>query len=86
MRAVELISSVAAVFTAIALGTAAGHAHELEQVKLVFERVTPNTAAAEARAGRHVRGLDLNPFARSVCAPPARNANRITDQGRAACP
>jgi quercetin dioxygenase-like cupin family protein len=42
MRAVKLTSSIAAVFTAIALGTAAGHAHELEQVKPVFEHAIPN--------------------------------------------
>jgi quercetin dioxygenase-like cupin family protein len=37
IRAVKLASSIAAVFTAIALGTATGHAHELEQVNTVFE-------------------------------------------------
>jgi quercetin dioxygenase-like cupin family protein len=43
MRAVKLTSSIAAVFTAIALGTAvAGHAQELEQVKPVFEHAIPN--------------------------------------------
>jgi quercetin dioxygenase-like cupin family protein len=44
MRAVKLTSSIAAVFTAIALGTAAGHAHELEQVDIVFEHAIPNIA------------------------------------------
>ncbi len=42
MRAVKLASSIAAVFTAMALGTAAGHAHELEQVNAVFEHAIPN--------------------------------------------
>ena len=42
MRAVKLASSIAAVFTTIALGTAAGHAHELEQVNTVFEHAIPN--------------------------------------------
>jgi quercetin dioxygenase-like cupin family protein len=42
MRAVKLTSSIAAVFTAIALGTASGHAHELEQVNTVFEHAIPN--------------------------------------------
>jgi quercetin dioxygenase-like cupin family protein len=42
MRAVELAIFVATVSTAIALGIAAGHAHELEQVKPVFERAIPN--------------------------------------------
>jgi quercetin dioxygenase-like cupin family protein len=42
MRAVKLASSIAAVFTAIALGTATGHAHELEQVNTVFEHAIPN--------------------------------------------
>lgn len=42
MRAVKLASFVAAVFTAIAVGTATGHAHELEQVNTVFERAIPN--------------------------------------------
>jgi len=42
MRAVKLTSSIAAVFTAIALGTAAGRAHELEQVNTVFEHAIPN--------------------------------------------
>lgn len=44
MRAVKLTSSLAAVFTAIALGTAAGHAQELEQVNTVFEHAIPNIA------------------------------------------
>lgn len=44
MRAVKLTSSIAAVFTAIALGTAAGHAQELEQVTTVFEHAIPNIA------------------------------------------
>ena len=44
MRAVKLTSSIAAVFTAIALGTAAGHAHEPEQVNTVFEHAIPNIA------------------------------------------
>ena len=44
MRAVKLTSSIAAVFTAIALGTAAGHAQELEQSKTVFEHAIPNIA------------------------------------------
>jgi quercetin dioxygenase-like cupin family protein len=44
MRAVKLTSSIAAVFTAIALGTVAGHAHELEQVTPVFEHAIPNIA------------------------------------------
>src|SRR3954463_15611739 len=42
MRAVKLISSIAAVFTAITLGTAAGRANELEEVKTVFEHAIPN--------------------------------------------
>jgi quercetin dioxygenase-like cupin family protein len=42
MRAVRLAGSIAAGFTAIALGTAAGHAHELEQVNTAFERAIPN--------------------------------------------
>ena len=42
MRAVKLASSIAAAFTAIALGTAAGHAHELEQVSTVFAHTIPN--------------------------------------------
>ena len=35
-------ASIAAVFAAIALGTAAGHAQELEQVSTVFEHAIPN--------------------------------------------
>ena len=35
-------ASIAAVFAAIALGNAAAHAHELEQVETVFERAIPN--------------------------------------------
>ena len=42
MRAAKPASSIAAVFTAIALGIAAGHAHELEQVNTVFEHAIPN--------------------------------------------
>jgi quercetin dioxygenase-like cupin family protein len=44
MRAVKPTSSIAAVFAAIALGTATGHAHELERVDTVFERAIPNIA------------------------------------------
>ncbi len=44
MRVVKLTRSIAAVFTAIALGTAAGHAHEQEQVTIVFEHAIPNVA------------------------------------------
>ena len=44
MRAVKMTSSIAAVLTAIALGTTAGHAHELEQVNTVFEHAIPNIA------------------------------------------
>ena len=44
MRAVKLASSIAAVFTAMALGVSAGHAHELEQTNTVFERAIPNIA------------------------------------------
>ncbi len=42
MRAVKRARSIAAVFTAITLGSAAGHAHELEQVNTDFERAIPN--------------------------------------------
>ena len=43
MRAVKLASSMAAVFTAIALSISAGHAHEFEEeVNTVFERAIPN--------------------------------------------
>ena len=42
MNAVKLRGSIAAVFTAIALATAAGHAQELEEVKQVFEHAIPN--------------------------------------------
>lgn len=38
VRALTLTSSMAAIFTAIALGTGAGHAQQLEQEKIVFER------------------------------------------------
>jgi len=44
MRAAKLTSSMAAVFTAIALGTAAADAEELEQVRSVFEHAIPNIA------------------------------------------
>jgi quercetin dioxygenase-like cupin family protein len=44
MKAVKLTSSIAAAFTAIVLGTGAGHAHELEQVNTVFEHAIPNIA------------------------------------------
>jgi quercetin dioxygenase-like cupin family protein len=42
MNAVKLRGSIAAVFTAIALAAAAGHAQELEEVKQVFEHAIPN--------------------------------------------
>jgi quercetin dioxygenase-like cupin family protein len=44
MRAVKLTRAIAAVCTAIALGTAAGQAQELEQVHTVFEHAIPNIA------------------------------------------
>jgi quercetin dioxygenase-like cupin family protein len=42
MNAAKLTGSIAAVFAAIALATAAGHAQELEEVKTVFEQPIPN--------------------------------------------
>ena len=44
MRAVKLATSIAVVFIAIVLGSAAGHAHELERVDTVFEHAIPNIA------------------------------------------
>jgi hypothetical protein len=40
----ELTCSTGAVFTAIALGIATGHAQELEQVTTVFKHAIPNIA------------------------------------------
>src|SRR5262245_32057338 len=42
MRAVTLTGSIAAVFTAVALGTSPGHAQQPEEVKIVFEHAIPN--------------------------------------------
>src|SRR5215813_10961221 len=42
MRRVTLTGFIAAVFTAIALGTGAGHAQQMEEVKIVFEHAIPN--------------------------------------------
>lgn len=42
MRAAKLASCIAAVFTALALGSTAAHTHELEQVNAVFEHAIPN--------------------------------------------
>jgi quercetin dioxygenase-like cupin family protein len=42
MRAPRLTVSMAALFTAIALGPAAAHAQELEEVKTAFEQAIPN--------------------------------------------
>src|SRR5262245_11379318 len=42
MRAVTLAGLLAAVFTAIALGTGVGHAQQGEDVKVVFEQAIPN--------------------------------------------
>jgi quercetin dioxygenase-like cupin family protein len=50
MRAVKLTGSIAAAFTAIVLGTAAGHTQELEEVKLVFEHAIPNIAGKSLKA------------------------------------
>ena len=50
MKAAKLTRSIAAVFTAIALGTAAGHAQELEQVNTVFQRAIPNIAGKSLKA------------------------------------
>ena len=44
MRAVKLAGSIAVVFTAIVLGSAAAHAPELERVETVFEHAIPNIA------------------------------------------
>jgi quercetin dioxygenase-like cupin family protein len=44
MRAVTLASSIAAVLTAIVLGSAAAQAHQLEEVNTVFEQAIPNIA------------------------------------------
>ena len=44
MRSVKLASSIAAVFIAVVLGTAAARAHEPEQVNAVFEHAIPNIA------------------------------------------
>ena len=66
MRAVKLTSSIAAVFTAIALGTAAGHAQELEQVKPVFEHAIPNIAGKSLRRDLPPRRQDTFPSPRQV--------------------
>jgi len=42
MSTLRLIASMAALSTAIALGAAAAHAQELEEVKIVFEQAIPN--------------------------------------------
>ena len=42
MRRVKLASSISAVFSAIALASATGHAHEPEQVTTAFEHAIPN--------------------------------------------
>jgi quercetin dioxygenase-like cupin family protein len=44
MRAAKLTSPIAALLTAIALGSYAAHAHELEQVNTVFQHAIPNIA------------------------------------------
>ena len=44
MRMGRLTSSIGVAFTALALGIAAGHAHESEQVTTVFEHAIPNIA------------------------------------------
>lgn len=42
MSTLRLTASIAALSTAIALGAAAAHAQELEEVKIVFEQAIPN--------------------------------------------
>ena len=42
MSTLRLIAPMAALSTAIALGAAAAHAQELEEVKIVFEQAIPN--------------------------------------------
>jgi quercetin dioxygenase-like cupin family protein len=42
MRAVKLATTAAAAIAAISLGTALGHAHELERVEIDFEHAIPN--------------------------------------------
>lgn len=49
MTAVKLTRCIAAGFMAIALGTAS-HAHELEEVKTVFERAIPNIPGKSLKA------------------------------------
>ena len=50
MRAVKLTGSIAALFTAIALGAAAGHTQEREEVKNVFEHAIPNIPGKSLKA------------------------------------
>jgi quercetin dioxygenase-like cupin family protein len=50
MRAVKLTGSIAALFTAIALGAAAGHTQEREEVKAVFEHAIPNIPGKSLKA------------------------------------
>ena len=65
MRAAKLASSAAAVFTAITLGTGAGHAHELEQVNTVFEHAIPNIAGKSliAQVVTYAPGASHRPIA-----------------------
>ena len=42
MSTLRLTASMAALFTATALGAAAAHAQEVEEIKIVFEQAIPN--------------------------------------------
>src|SRR5918993_5141379 len=44
MRAVDVVRSMAAMLTALALSPTTGYAHELEQVTTVFQHAIPNIA------------------------------------------
>jgi hypothetical protein len=50
MRIGKLTSHISAIFMAIALENAAAQAHELEQVKTVFEHAIPNIKGESAMA------------------------------------
>ena len=78
MSTLRLTASMAALFTAIALGAAAAHAQELEEVTIVFEQAIPNIPGKSlvAQVVSYPKAPSLRPIAMShqpssmlVCCP-----------------
>ena len=67
MSTLRLTASMAALFTAIALGAAAAHAQEVEEIKIVFEQAIPNIPGKSlvAQVVSYPQAPSLRPIAMS---------------------